>query len=218
VPVRLGAIGALLVLYLGFGSGNLRASAGERMATVLGFAVIAALLALGYGAANGEGELAQMVRAGVVALSALLCAAIFSEARGARAERNRPLDPLLRARTSAAFEAGLAAHPLLSGARLLAGADLEHVRHPAFRALLQESGVLRRAAAPWGRPDTDDGVERALSLMTAHEATDLVLLTAEPMRVLAVALPAIARDARSEGDIHLARLAGEIAFARSATS
>jgi hypothetical protein len=218
VPVRLGAMGALLVLYLGFGSGNLRASAGERAATVLGFGAIAALLALGYGAANGWGELAQMFRAGVVALSGLLCAAIFSESRGARGERNRPLDPLLRARTPAAFEAGLAAHPLLSGARLLSGADLDHVRHPAFRTLLEETGVLRRDAAPWGRPGIDDGVERALSLMTAHDATDLVLLTAEPLRVLAVALPPIARDARSESDIHLARLAGEIAFARSATS
>lgn len=215
VPVRLGALGALLLLYLGFGAGNLQASAHVRIATVLGFAAIAALFALGYQATNGGGDVAQLFRTGAVGFSGLLCAAIFSEARGSRSERNRPLTPLLSARTPAEFEAGLQSHPLLSDAHLLAGAALEHVRHPAFQSLLEEKTVLTRAHAPWGRHATDDGVERALSLMAAHEATDLVLLTRSPLRLLAVALPSIARDARSESDIHLARLAGELAFMRA---
>ncbi len=218
VPVRLGAIGALLLLYLGFGSGNLQASASVRIATVLGFAAIAALFALGYQAANGGDDIAQLLRAGAVGFSGLLCAAIFSEARGARGERNRPVNPLLSARTPAEFETSLTAHPLLGGAHLLSGAALEHVQHPAFQALLQERGVLTGAHAPWGRIATDDGVERAMSLITAHEATDLVLLTPSPLRILAVALPAVARDARSESEIQLARLAGELAYTRAPQS
>lgn len=214
VPVRLGAIGALLLLYLGFGSGNLQASASARIATVLGFAAIAGLFALGYQAANGGGDVAQVLRAGAVGFSGLLCAAIFSEARGARGERNRPLDPLLSARSPAEFETSIAAHPLLGGAHLLSGAALEHVHHPAFQTLLHERSVLTGARAPWGRRATDDGVERALSLMTAYEATDLVLLTRSPLRILAITLPAVARDARSENDLQLARLAGELVYTR----
>lgn len=218
VPVRLGALGALLLLYLGFGSGNLQARASVRIATVPGFAAIAALLALGYQATGAGGDVAHLIRAGAVGLAGLLCAAIFSEARGVRSERNRPLTPMLKARTPAEFEVSLKTHSLLGGAHVLSGADLEHVQHPAFQSLLEETGVLTVAAAPWGRLATDDGVERALSLMTAHEATDLVLLTRSPLRLLVIALPAVARDARSESDIHLARLAGELAFVRTAQS
>lgn len=212
VPVRLGAVGALLLLYLGFGAGNLQASARARMATVLGFAAVAALFAFGYLAANGLGDVGALLRAGAVGFSGLLAAAIFSEARGARAERNRPPDPLLSARTPAEFETALTSHPLLGGAQLLSGAALAHVCHPAFQSLIEEHGVLTAAHAPWGRPGTDDGVERAVSLTTAHDATDLVLLTRSPLRILAVALPAVARDTRSQGDIRLARLAAELAY------
>lgn len=216
VPVRLGAVGALLLLYLGFGTGNLQASGWARAGTVAMFAVIASLFAAAYLASDRPGGMSHMVRVAVVGFSGLLFAAIFAEARGASSERNRPANRLIAAKTVEAFEGALREHPLLSGARILDGDALMHVQHSALDGLIAEHPVLRRAAAPWGRPSTDDGVERALSLMTAHDATDLALLTRNPMRLLALSLPVVARDARSEADVHLARLVGELVYTNAA--
>jgi len=155
------------------------------------------------------------MRVAAVGFSGLLLAAIWCEARGAWSERSRPGGSLLAAGTPRDFEAALREHPLLGGARILEADMLSHARHAGLDDLLAQAPVLRRSAAPWGRASTDDGVERALSLMTAYEATDLVVITRSPLRLLALSVPAIARDARSEADIQLARLVGEIAFTKA---
>lgn len=215
VPVRLGAVGALLLLYLGFGSGSLHVGAGSRVATVACFAAIAGLFAMGYQTSIAGSDVAQFFRVAAVGFAGLLAAAIVSEARGAHGERSRPVT-LLVGRTPAEFEASLATHPLLGNAQLLLDGALAHVRHPEFERLLDEQPVLAWAAAPWGRSKNDDGVERALSLMQAHEATHLVRLTSSPLRLMAVALPAIAVDARATNELHVARLAAELAYMKAA--
>jgi hypothetical protein len=96
---------------------------------------------------------------------------------------------------------------------VLSGALLQDVADPSFVRLLAEERVLRRAAQPWGRAASDDGVERALSLMTTYEATHLALLTSEPLRILAVQLPGIALDERTESEIELVRLVGALLHA-----
>lgn len=215
VPVRLGAVGALLLLYFSFGTGNLQASTANRVGTIVVFATIAAVFAFGYSAAGSVSGSAHIVRVFMVGFSGLLLAAIISEARGASSERAGSNLSLLSAVSPQAFEASLRAHPLLGSARLLSGEALDHVRDTAFDALLADNSVLRRSEAPWGRPPGEDGVERALSLMTAYDSTDLAVLTRLPLRLMLFSLPAVSRDAKSEADIQLARLAGELAFMKA---
>lgn len=212
VPVRLGAVGALLLLYLSFGTGNRQASIANRVGTIAVFAIIAAIFAFGYSTTDSIVGCAHIARVFVVGFSGLLLAAIISEARGASSERAGSNLSLLGVVSPQTFEAGLRAHPLLGNAQLLSGAALDHVRDSAFDALLADNSVLRRSEAPWGRPPGDDGVERALSLMTAYDSTDLAVLTRSPLRLMLFSLPAVSRDARSEADIQLARLVGELAF------
>jgi hypothetical protein len=214
VPVRLGAVGALLLLYLGFGTGGLHVSAMTRLGTISVFVAIAVIFALGNAATGSDEGAAQFIRVAVVGFSGLLLAAIISESRAASSGRDRASIPLLTAESPQIFEARLREHPLLGGAHLLSGEELDQVRDPAFDSLLAECSILRRSAAPWGRSLSDDGVERALSLMTAYDATDLAVLTRSPLRLLMFSLPAVSRDAKSEADIQLARLVGELAFTK----
>jgi hypothetical protein len=214
MPVRLGAVGALLVLYIGLGSSNAHSSVAIRLASIAVYLAIAAIFALGLAASSASYDASQVLRIWAVGFSGLTFAALFSEAQGVRAERNRAIAPLIDASTAAEFADRLRRHPLLGDARILDGKALDHVRHPAFAALLAEQRVLSRAASPWGRSNQDDGVERALSLMTAHDATHLMLLTGEPLRIVAFALPAIAADARTDSDIQIARRIGELVYAR----
>ena len=51
--------------------------------------------------------------------------------------------------------------------------------------------------------------------MTAHDATDIAILTKSPLRLLALSLPAAARDARSEADVQFARLVGERVYTKA---
>jgi hypothetical protein len=213
IYVRMGAVGALLVLYLGLGSGNLHVPLRARLLSLGMFLLIAALLGFEYTAIGQHGS-GDLFSSTTVGFSGLLFAALFSEARGASLERNRPAQPMIGAKTIKAFTERLAAHPLLSGSRVLSGAMLDDVRDPSFVNLLADERVLRRSARPWGRSATDDGVERAISLMTAYDATHLALLTARPLRVIAVQLPGIAVDERTESEIELVRLVGALAYAR----
>lgn len=215
LPVRLGALGALLVLYVGLGSGNVHVPVRARLLTLALFFVIALMLGLCFTVGQGADAL---LSASAASYAGLLFAALFSEARGAHFERHRPAEPVIGARTPGAFVSGLAAHPLLGGSRVLSGALLEEVNDPSFVGLMAAQGVLRRSAHPWGRPQADDGVERALSLMMAYEATHLALLTAEPLRIMVVQLPGIASDERTESEIELVRLVGALLHAREDTA
>jgi hypothetical protein len=213
IHVRMGAVGALLVLYLGLGSGNLYVPLRARMLSLGMFLLIAALFGFEYAAVGHHGS-DDILRSTTVGFSGLLFAALFSEARGASLERNRPAEPIIDAKTIETFTERLAAHPLLGGSRVLSGAVLDDVRDPSFINLLADERVLRRSAKPWGRSTTDDGVERAISLMTAYDATHLALLTSRPLRVIAVQLPGIAVDERTDSEIELVRLVGALAYAQ----
>ena len=213
IPVRLGAVGALLVFYVGLGPGTVQSSMAARFANLGVFLVIAAIFAFELVVTGLSQGTDQLIRVSAVGFCGLMFAALFSEAQGARAERNRTVEALIDATTPAAFLDGLRCHPLLGDARILGGTALDHVRHPAFETLLTGQPVLRRAASPWGRSAQDDGVERALSLMTAHDATHLMLLTREPLRVIACAVPAIAADARTDSEIQIAQRIGELVYA-----
>jgi hypothetical protein len=210
IPVRLGALGALMLLYIGLGVGSFNSPLRGRIFNIVMFAWIAAMFAGAY-AATGQagGGIDQLARAAAVGVAGLLFAGLFSESQGARLERGRTHMSLADASSPDDFLRRLSSHAMLAGAQLLPPAALAQVEHPAFRQLLSDQRTLRRAAAPWGRPLTDDGSERALSLMTAYDATHLVLITDTPLRLIALSLPATAADARAEAEIDVVRLVGE---------
>jgi hypothetical protein len=212
IPVRFGAVGALVLLFFAFGPG--RSTNGERVVSLVIFLAIAGVFAFGT-LTTGHGEdAAQAIRATAVGLSGLLCAALFSEALGARSERAKAADPLLAAQTSEQFVAALREHRLIGDARVLEEREVAPLRHPAFDALVAATPVLKRADAPWGRPKQDDAVERASSLFMTYDATHVMRLSCEPLRLAVFALPQIAADARVESEIAAAQRIGELIFTR----
>jgi hypothetical protein len=216
IPVRLGAVGALIVLYVGLGSGNVQSSIAARLWDLGIFLAIAAVIAAGYVATGAFLATAHHIQISAVGFCGMIAAALFAEARGARAESNRMVAPLIEATSPAAFLDCLRRHPVIGDIHMLEGAALDHVRHPAFQALLAAHPVLSRAASPWGLGVEDEGVERALSLMSAHDATHLMLLTHEPLRIIAFAVPPIAASARTDGEIQIARRIGQLVYAGEA--
>jgi hypothetical protein len=215
IPVRLGALGVLIVLYVSFGAGGLSTPGRTRFYCLTGFLLIAVTLALGFGATRGEIDESLLFTIAAVGFSSLVLAALLSEEIGARGERARPPSPILDARDAATFEAALKADPLLQDARILTGATLGDVDGPQLQALLARHGVLRRKDAPWGLPAQDGGVERALSLMLTYDATHILRLGRAHLRLAAFTLPAIANDPRAEAEIVLAQRLGETLYADS---
>ncbi len=219
IPVRLGALGALVLMHVGLGVGTFHSSLQGRMSIVAVYAVVAALFAFGYvSTGHSAGGFEQLMRAAATGVAGLLFAGLFAESQGARSERTRASVQLVGASSPEDFMHRLSSHPLLSDAQLLPDEALEQVAHPDFQALLEHHPTLRRSAAPWGCEPTDDGVERALSLMRAHDATDLAMITAKPLRLIAVSLPAMAEDARIESEIDVAQIVGALVYSKATTT
>jgi hypothetical protein len=210
IPLRFGAVGALVLMFFVFGPG--RSTSGERVGSLLGFLAIAALFAVGTLSSGVRTEPGQAVRITAVGLCGLIVAALFSEVLGTRAERRRPADPLLTARGRAEFADALKRHRLLGNALILEDDDVAPLRHPAFDALIAERPVLKRADLPWGRNARDDGVERAASLLIAHDATHILRLSQQPMRLALFALPQMSSDVRAESEIAAVQRIGELLF------
>jgi len=80
------------------------------------------------------------------------------------------------------------------------------------RAELTEQGVpaagvrvLRRPDAPWGLSLSDPAVERTMSLLAANSATHLIVLSHDPIDVIALAVPVISADPATETALALVR-------------
>lgn len=215
IPVRLGALGALVLLYIGLGSGNLHATLKARAVTVLVFAACGAALALGLSIAAPAQDMADLIRVAATATAAILFAQLWVQNHHSPQEDARALTTMLAVTTPQDFLRLVTDHPLFGGADFLSGTALDQVRHPAFATLLAEQPTLRRRAAPWGRSAQDAGVERALSLMAAYEATHLAVISFEPLRLVAFSLPPTAGDTRTEGMIEVARLVGETVYLKA---
>ena len=83
-------------------------------------------------------------------------------------------------------------------------------------SLLRASPVLSRARAPWGRIRKDDGTERAMSLLVSHDATHLMVLCRDPLRLAVITVPATAIDARTENDLSIARRLADQLYTQAA--
>ena len=215
MPIRLGALGVLLLMYSCFGADGLSAPGKTRVLKLFGFLAIAAVLALGFAATQARVNVAADFKIAAVIFSGSVLAALISEEIGARSERARPLSPLLRALDPSAFEAALKTHHILQDAKILHGPALRDVDDPALLALVKDRPVLRRREAPWALPANSDGVERAMSLLMTYEATHLMRLGVAPLRIAAFAVPPIADDPRTDIEIVIAQRLGEALYVRS---
>ena len=65
--------------------------------------------------------------------------------------------------------------------------------------------VLRRPDAPWGLSLSDPAVERVMSLLAASSATHLIVLSHDPIDVIALAVPVISADPATETALALVR-------------
>lgn len=212
IPLRLGALGVLLLIYSCFGADGLSAPGKTRVLKLLGFLAIAALLACGFSATQNHADGAADFEIAAVIFSGLILAGLVSEEIGARSERARPLSPLLRASNPSEFETALKTHHILQDAKILQGRELRDVDDPAFLALLKERPVLRRQEAPWHLSSLSDGVERAVSLLSTYDATHLIRLGSDPLRIAVFAVPTIADDPRTEIEIVIAQRIGEALY------
>jgi hypothetical protein len=167
-----------------------------------GFLAIAGILALGFAATQEQIDAAAILRIAAVLFSGLVLAGLISQGIGARSERARPLSPLKT-------------HHILQDAKILDGAALRDVADPTLLALLRDRPVLRRREAPWALPANSDGVERAMSLLMTYEATHLMRLGLDPLRLAVFSVPPIADDPRTEIEIVIAQRLGEALYETS---
>jgi hypothetical protein len=210
VPLRFGALGALVVLFFAFGPG--RSTSRERILSLLIFLAIAGAFAYGYLSTGHGDDAGRAIRALAVGLCGLIFAALFSEVLGARSERRKPTDPLLTAYTREQFAVALRQHRLIGNAQIMGEDELAPLRHPGFDSLIAERSILKRADAPWGRTVRDEGVERAMSLFMTYDATHVMRLSQRPLRLAIFALPQISSDVRAESEIAAAQRIGELIF------
>ena len=104
-----------------------------------------------------------------------------------------------------ALIAELARHPVFESARRYREGELTAYDPALLRGFLSTRRVLRRPDAPWGLVVTDPAVERVMSLMKANSATHLIVLSHEPLDVIALAVPVISADPATETALALVR-------------
>lgn len=207
MPVRLGALGALLVMTAVLIAG----SSGEArwhgaMLTALRL-VSSALLGLAAAFIASDVDVAQIARFCTIAVSGVLTIGLATDTLRAYLESRTPgvlnsvaISP---ATTRDQLIAELLRHPLFESAQRYREDDLATYDPLLLRNRLATHRVLRRSDAPWGHPPSDPAVERLVSLMARSNATHLVVLSSDPVDILVLAVPVISADPATETAIVL---------------
>ena len=209
IPVRLGGLGALLVVtavLLPGGSGEtLRQAVLLNILRVAGGALLGA--AASWMSADADAE--RLVQFCVVAISGVLAIGLVIDALRSVFEAQAPgiLNSVSRstAATRDALLDELARHPLFANAQRHREADLAAYDPPLLRDFLGQNRVLRLSEAPWGMTPSDPAVERLASLMRAGSATHLIVLAHEPVDLIALTVPVTSADPATETAIALVR-------------
>ncbi len=207
MPVRLGALGALLVVtaMLIAGSGGEERWHGAVLTTLR--LASSALLGLAAAFVAHDVDAAQIVRFCAIAISGVLTIGLMTDTLRAYFESRAPgvlssvaVSP---ATTREQLIAELLHHPLFESARRYREGDLADYDPVMLRNRLSTHRVLRRSDAPWGHSPSDPAVERLVSLMAAVNATHLVVLAFDPVDILVLAVPVISADPATETAIAL---------------
>jgi hypothetical protein len=209
IPVRLGALGALLVV-----TAILIAERGaetQRQALLLTVLRLASSALLGVAAAfvAPDVDAAQVMRFCAIAIAGVLTIGLMVDALRAHFESQVPgvLNSVAAspAQTRDALIAELARHPIFESARRYRENDLAAYDPALLRDFLSTRRVLRRPGAPWGLVASDPAVERIVSLMKANSATHVIVLAHDPIDLLVLAVPVISADPATETALALVR-------------
>lgn len=209
IPVRLGALGALLVVtaVLIAGSGTQTRRQGILMTALR--LLSSALLGAAAACVAADTDAAQVMRFCAIAIAGVLTIGLMTDTLRAVFESQVPgvLNSVAAsaARTRDELIAELARHPMFESARRYRESDLAGYDPPLLRDFLSTRRVLRRPEAPWGLAATDPAVERMVSLMTARHATHVIILSHHPIDVLVLAVPVISADPATETALALVR-------------
>jgi hypothetical protein len=209
IPVRLGALGALLVVtaVLIAGSGAETRRQGILLTALR--LVSSALLGAAAACVSDDVDAAQIMRFCAIAIAGVLTIGLMTDTLRALFESQVPgvLNSVATstARTRDELIAELARHPMFESARRYREGDLAAYDPPLLREFLSARRVLRRPDAPWGLAASDPAVERMVSLMKAGNATHLIILSHDPVDVLALAVPVISADPATETALALVR-------------
>jgi hypothetical protein len=209
IPVRLGALGALLVVTAVLIAGGDAET--RRQALLMTALRLCSSALLGAAAAfvSPDVDAAQVMRFSAIAISGVLAIGLMVDALRAHFESQVPgvLNSVAAspARTRDQLIAELARHPIFESARRYRESELLAYDPPLLRDFLSTRRVLRRPEAPWGLASSDPAVERAVSLMAANSATHLIILSHDPIDVLVLAVPVISADPATETALALVR-------------
>jgi hypothetical protein len=209
IPVRLGALGALLVVTaVLIATGNTETRRQGILMTALRLAS-AALLGAAAACVSADVDLAQIMRFIAIAIAGVLTIGLMTDTLRAYFEQQVP-GVLNSVAASAAVTrdqliAELARHPIFESARRFRVSDLAAYDPPRLREFLATRRMLRRPDAPWGLTPTDPAVERMLSLMAATSATHVLILSHDPVDLIVLAVPVIAADPATETALALLR-------------
>ncbi|MGJ5076435.1 hypothetical protein [Bradyrhizobium oligotrophicum] len=209
MPVRLGALGALLavtaILIAGASAETQRQSGLLTVFRILG----AALLGAAAAALSPEVDAAQLMRFCAVAVAGVLTIGLIGDALRAVLQAREPgvLDSIgaSNAATRDALIAELTRQPVFESARRCREDELIAYDPPLLRDFLASSRVLRRADAPWRRAVADPAVERMVALMDARHATHVIVLSHQPVDLIVLAVSVISADPATETALALVR-------------
>jgi hypothetical protein len=209
IPVRLGALGALLTVTVMLIAGG-GAETRRHGLTLMALRLISSAL-LGIAAAHIAPDVgaAQVTRFCAVAVAGVLTIGLMTDALRALFESQEPgvLNSVAAspARTRDQLIAELAHHPIFESARRYRETELATYDPPLLRDFLLKRRVLRRPDAPWGLSAIDPAAERMISLMTANSATHVIVLSHDPVDLIALAVPVTSADPATETALALVR-------------
>jgi len=207
IPVRLGALGALLTVTVMLTAGS-GAETRRHGLTMMALRLISsALLGLAAAFIAPDVDAAQIVRFSAVAVAGVLTIGMMTDALRSLFESQEPgvLNSVAAspAQTRDQLIAELTRHPIFESARRYREGDLAPYDPPLLRDFLSTRHVLRLSDAPWGLTWTDPAVERMVSLLTANSATHLIALAHDPTDTIVLAVPVISADPATETALSL---------------
>ena len=208
-PVRLGALGALLVVTAVLIAGG--GTETRRQATLMTLLRLSSSALLGIAAAcvSPDVDVAQIVRFSAIAIAGVLTIGLMTDTLRAVFESQVPgvLNAVAAspARTRDELMAELSRHPIFESARRFREPDLLAYDPRLLRDFLATRRVLRRAEVPWGSATFDPAVERLSSLMAANNATHAIVLSHHPVDLILLAVPVISADPATETALALLR-------------